>query len=270
MHVIGQKLNLEIIDKWQDMPNFIIVQGDDNTGRTHLVTYMCEKFGKHYHLVGNSVQNVRELIKLMVEGSNTVFHFKDFDKASLVAKNALLKITEEPVAGNYIVITGSSQLQTLESRARRLHMAQYDFGELKPLLTKHYESIDARKLFNAGFNTPSKILFYKSYEGLNGLLDFAYEIYGRITYIGIEDILKIMSMFEPRYSDIDAVELFLSMLISIIEYNIREKLGLRYSHFDILDFMLYARELLKKEPTLNRKMLLYRTFHNIMLLGGSR
>ena len=269
MHVIGQKHNLELINNWETLPNFIIIQGDKDTGKTYMVKYLCDKFDKNYHLMGNSIQEIRKLINLMVEGSDTVFHFKDFDKASIQAKNALLKITEEPVMGNHIVITGSAQLQTLESRARRLQMEPYDYIDLQMMIRENYADVDTRKLFIAGFNTPSKINLYKSYESLNGVLKYAFEIFNEITHLTIDNVLQIMNSFEIRYDEVDGVDLFLSMLINIIEYNMREKLKFKFSYYETLDLLLNARDVLRREPTLNRKLLLYRTFYNIKLCGGS-
>ena len=78
MQIIGQKYNLDIINSWKEMPNFTIIQGDKNTGKTSLVFYMCEKFGLHYVKMKNGINDIRQLIKLMSPNSKTVYHFKDF------------------------------------------------------------------------------------------------------------------------------------------------------------------------------------------------
>ena len=43
MQFVGQEANLKIIDKWSKLPNFIIIQGDEHTGKTYLTKYICEK-----------------------------------------------------------------------------------------------------------------------------------------------------------------------------------------------------------------------------------
>ena len=35
MQIIGQKSNLEIINNWKKLPQFIILQGDKHTGKNH-------------------------------------------------------------------------------------------------------------------------------------------------------------------------------------------------------------------------------------------
>ena len=130
-----------MINSWNKMPNFTIIQGDKDTGKTTLVFYMCQRFGLYYVKVKNGVNDIRQLLKMMTPNSNTVFHLVDFDKASLQAKNALLKITEETPVGNYIVITGARQLKTLESRAKKIVMSVYKFEELTDFMLEYLKKI---------------------------------------------------------------------------------------------------------------------------------
>lgn len=138
MQLVGQKDNLDIINTWKTMPPFTIIQGDEHTGKTYFTLYLCKHFNLHYNLISNKVDEVRSLIKTMKPNSNGLYHFDNFNTASLAAKNALLKITEEPIPGNYIVITGGPQLKTLESRARRILMAPYSETEIKDYLNPYF------------------------------------------------------------------------------------------------------------------------------------
>ena len=167
MQMVGQKLNLEIINSWSEIPQFIIIQGDRNMGKTTMVLYLCEKFNMHYVKMNNGINDVRELVKLMTPNSNTIYHFKDFDRASIQAKNALLKITEETPVGNCIIITGSNQIKTLESRARKLVMGAYNMEEVCNYMQGYVPSSEIqRNLFIAGINSPSKVEKYCKYDGL--------------------------------------------------------------------------------------------------------
>lgn len=266
MQLIGQKSNLGIINKWNNLPPFIIITGDEHTGKTHLTLYLCQKFGLHYKLMKNGINDVRKLIDVMKPGSNTVYHFKNFHTSSIRAKNALLKITEEPVLGNYIVITGSSQLKTLESRGRKIVMEPYSQEEVCEYMSPYYNNTELQnKLYMAGFNTPAKVETYKQYEHIEPLLNYTYDIFGKITYLTVDDIIVMLHSFESKYEGVDACLLFLTMLINIIESNIKTKHF--YSYYDILNILIQSRKSLVREPTLNRKFLLYRTFYNIYLLG---
>ena len=268
MQVIGQKTNIDLINSWKQMPQFTIIQGDRNTGKTTLVLYICEHFNLKYVKMKNGVNDVRQLVKYMTVNSNTVYHFKDFDKASIQAKNALLKITEETPMGNYIIITGSNQIKTLESRARKLVMSAYTIEEMSSFMQNYYENFQTqRHLYIAGINTPSKVIKYSKYEPILSLLDYAFEIFYKITYLNEDDSVIAVSKFDSKYDDIDACMLFLTMLIHIIEYNLKEK-GV-YDYYDILNILISAKESLERDVTLNRKFVLYRVFYILSSMKGN-
>lgn len=265
MQVIGQQYNLDIINAWKEMPNFTIIQGDKNTGKTHLVFYMCEKFNLHYVKMKNGINDVRQLIKLMSPNSNTIYHFKDFDKASLQAKNALLKITEETPVGNHIVITGSRQIKTLESRARKITMSAYSLDDIVQYSNKYNKGFEIqKKLYIAGINTPSKIDKYINVENLDGLVNLAFDTYSVITNLTIDYCCRTLALFEGRYTEVNLVLLYIDMLIHIIEYNIVEKHF--YDYFDILNILIQTKESIERDYTLNNKFALYRTLYSIGLL----
>lgn len=146
MQLIGQKDNLALINSWETMPPFTIIQGDEHTGKNYLVLYLCKKFKLFYTLVSNDVDTIRDMINHMKKGSKMLYHFDNFDTASIQAKNALLKITEEPIEGNYIVITGGPQIKTLESRARKLLMNPYTQDEIFNYMNNLYPDIETKKL----------------------------------------------------------------------------------------------------------------------------
>lgn len=267
MQFIGQEENLKIINTWKYLPNFIIIQGDAHTGKTYLTLQICKLFKLHYVEIGNTAKEVRNLIDVMKLNSNTLYHFKNFETASLEAKNALLKITEEPIPGNYIVITGGPQIKTLQSRARIILMAPYSEADMCQYMEPIYPNPKLQlRLIHAGINTPAKVYYYKEYAHIESLLNFAYEVFNKITYLSPEYIISMLSRFEDKYDEgIDACMLFLIMLINIIEDNIKTK-GY-YSYEPILNILLMGKKLLSKEDTLRRKMLLFRIFYNIYELG---
>ena len=262
MQIIGQEANLALIDKWKEMPPFVIIQGDEHTGKTYLTLYLCRKYGLRYKKISNRVDDVRSLINVMQPFSNTLYHFDNFHTASINAKNALLKVTEEPVPGNYIVITGGPQLKTLESRARRILMAPYSNTEIKQVMQPYFPEEDIQDaLIECGINTPAKVIYYKSYEPIVNLVEYAKEIAERISGITPDIAIWITTRFENRYEEIDACLLFLTMLINILENKIKNKRY--YSYSRILTILLNGKKELIRQPTLKRKMLLYKIFYEI-------
>lgn len=264
MQIVGQKSNLEIINHWKEMPNFTIIQGDKNTGKTTLIIYLCEKFNLHYVKMKNGINDVRQLIKLMSPNSNTVYHFKDFDKASIQAKNALLKITEETPVGNHIVISGSRQIKTLESRARKITMSAYsleDIVQYSNEFNKGYEL--QKKLYIAGINTPTKVEKYYNVEKLDSLVNLAFDTFSVITHMTYDYCCRTLGQFESRYEDVDMVLLYLDMLIHIIEDSLITKHY--YDYFEILNILIIAKESIEKDYTLNRKFVLYKALYGVSL-----
>lgn len=268
MQFIGQSKNLELINRWEKIPNFIIIQGDIYTGKTYLAKYISEKFKKSYILMKNSVSDVRTLVKEMKSNANAVYHFKDFDTASVQARNALLKITEETPEGNCIIITGSRQIPTLESRARKLVMSAYEKEDMLTELSKYYDKSKMFDYYKAGFNTPTKALLYKDYDGVNDLLSYAYTIFGQLSTLRAENVIVISKKFSNKYEELDHAILFLDMLINIINYKSKYELNYRYSFQNVLDNLIECKEGLLHDKTLNRSFMLYKAFYNITLLGG--
>lgn len=267
MQFIGQKENLDIIDKWESLPSFMIIQGDEHMGKEYLVLYLCKKFNLRYYKVKNSVKDVRDLLNHMVPNSKTVFHLDDFDKASLAAKNALLKVTEEPVYGNYIIITGGPQLKTLESRAKRILIAPYSFEEVSTYMNPFFPDPGVQKaIYDAGINSPAKVYHYKDYEKLHGLVTFAEEIARKITGITPDLCIELIGRFENYYFEgVDACLLFLNILINLLENRITKQAF--YSYDQILLILINGKKSLIKQPTLKRKMLLFDMFYSIYKLS---
>lgn len=268
MQIIGQKHILEIIDRWSLMPNFTIIQGDKHYGKTYLVLYLCKKFNLHYMKMSNSVKDIRGLVDSMVPNSNTVYHFQNFDNASVSAKNALLKITEEPVAGNYIVITGGPQIPTLQSRATRLVMEPYEYDEIQELMNTYYKAEITKKLYVAGINTPAKILQYKEFANIEKLMDCAYETFEGLTHLSGKDMIFLTQRFSDRYEEgkIDGCLLFLEMLINIIEDAIRYKKY--FSYRSILDIVIQYKNKLLFDTTLRRRLIILRMLYDIRSSEG--
>lgn len=267
MQFIGQKENLDMIDKWADLPPFMIIQGDEHMGKEYFVLYLCKKYNLRYFKVKNSVKDVRELINHMVPNSRTIFHLDDFDKASLAAKNALLKITEEPVYGNYIIITGGPQLKTLESRAKRILMAPYSKEEVSEYMKPYFpDPLVQSAIYDAGINSPAKVDYYKDYEKLQGLVSYAEDVSRNITSITGAFCIEMLDRFANYYFEgIDPCLLFLNIIINILETKLKKQAF--YSYDKILITLIKGKRSLLKQPTLKRKMLLFDMFYTIHKLN---
>lgn len=135
--MIGQKEILSNVDFWigQDaVPRFMIISGDVGSGRTTISKEIARKMRAYIIDCELSVEAVREAVKNCYKCSgNTVYLFRNADKMSSAAKNAMLKITEEPPRQAHFIVTvqnPENMLETLRSRATNIQMAPYTDEEL--------------------------------------------------------------------------------------------------------------------------------------------
>lgn len=137
MNIIGQTELLKRVstlieeDNW---PRFVIFYGPKGSGRKLLSNYVADKLGARFVPSDVSVASVREVITLSYEQTEpTVYLFGDADRMSAAAKNALLKVTEEPPLQSYFIMTVEdlgSTLGTLISRCNSFQMEPYTPEEL--------------------------------------------------------------------------------------------------------------------------------------------
>ena len=269
MELLGQINNKEIIEKWSKLPQFIIIVGEEHSGKTYLTQYLCEKYGLFYKQMTNDIKSVKHLVDVMAPNSKTLYHFKDFHKASIQARNALLKVTEEPIEGNYIVITGASQLATLESRGRKIIMEPYYINDVLEYGSKYFENRELlENLFYCGLNTPAKIFYNRDVENIQDIFNLVQKVFNKITYLDIDDIINILMKFDLKYDGNDICLLFINMLLNYIEYNMCLKQY--FSYQNPIEVLLECKYDLLRTPSLNRRMLLFSAFYELYKLRENK
>lgn len=266
MYLVGQKRNLDLIKNWTTMPSFLIVQGNNDVGKTYFIKYLCQKFGLGYMLLDNKVDTVRKLVSNMQPDGNIVYHFKDFHLASTNAKNALLKVTEEPLMGNYIAISGLKQIDTLESRARIIKMQPYSDEELQEFINNSNIDKDiANRLLQCSFRTPSTIVKYGKVENIGDIISFAEYTVTDILNLSQTEINKIASRFERSYDKgkVDEALVFIEILCNLLEVQMLRKnyLGFKAEFEKLFE----AKHLLSQGTNFNRRLLLQSTFEGLKL-----
>ena len=119
-------------------PRFVIITGVRGCGKKTLAKYIVKQLNAYEVCPGNTVDAVREAIENSYKCAGaTVYIFPDADKMSTQAKNAMLKITEEPPRQAYFIMTVESMnntLATLKSRGTEIQMEPYATSDLKQLL----------------------------------------------------------------------------------------------------------------------------------------
>ena len=133
--IIGQKNLLSNINKIIDSyPKFSIICGAKKSGKRMIVKYICEKLNLPIVFFSTGIDDVRNIIDLSYEQVEPICYVcADADNMSLGAKNALLKITEEPPNKAYFILTLeslSNTLSTIQSRATCFSLDNYSVDEL--------------------------------------------------------------------------------------------------------------------------------------------
>ena len=134
--MIGQKKILENIDRISkvNFPRFSIIVGQKYSGKKLIAKEISRLLEAQFINADIKVDSIREVIKLAYKQTNpTVYLLADADKMSPAAKNAILKITEEPPQKAYFIMTITdlnNTLPTLRSRGTIFNIDPYTPDEL--------------------------------------------------------------------------------------------------------------------------------------------
>lgn len=133
--MIGQKDLLSKIDiMLNSYPKFSIIVGPKGSGKKTIAKYICKKLNLPIVKFGTGIEEVREIIDLSYEQTKPICYLcAEADSMSIGAKNALLKITEEPPNNAYFILTlqsMSNTLETIQSRGTVLNLDIYTPQEL--------------------------------------------------------------------------------------------------------------------------------------------
>ena len=133
--MIGQTKILDWVDKnINAFPHFIVLVGSSGCGKKTLAREIAHKLSLVYAECEIKVDTVREVIDTAYQSNTDVMYcFADADNMRPQAKNAMLKITEEPPQRAYFCMTvsdDSSLLDTIKSRAYVFDMEPYTIEQL--------------------------------------------------------------------------------------------------------------------------------------------
>ena len=143
--MIGQKELIKHIDSLIDagiFPKFSIVVGQQGSGKTLVVDHICDKLNGIKLVFGKTVEDVRNAIEecYRLQSDCVVCVFDNVDTMSLSAKNALLKIVEEPPKNVRFIMTLTdinNTLETIQSRAQIFTMQPYTPTEIGEYAQKY-------------------------------------------------------------------------------------------------------------------------------------
>lgn len=130
--MIGQKELLKNIDELirkKSFPRFSILIGNKGSGKKLICDHIADKLGLQKVYIGKKTEEIRQMIKNAYKVvTPTLYIIADADDMVSNAKNAILKVTEEPPNNAYFIITLqdiNNTLDTIKSRGTVFSMDRY-------------------------------------------------------------------------------------------------------------------------------------------------
>ena len=140
--MIGQRnlqSRIEQLIENNTFPRFSILVGPKGSGKKTLANWVRRCMGQNeltisYEATDVKIDTIREIIQRSYKVVNpTIYIIPDADNMSNAAKNALLKVTEEPPNNAYWIMTledENNTLETIRSRGTVFHMDRYTPDEI--------------------------------------------------------------------------------------------------------------------------------------------
>lgn len=207
--MIGQSKVLMNIDRIgeDNFPRFSIICGPKHGGKKLIAKEISKLLGAQIITSDIKVDAIREIIALAYKQTEPVVYLlPDADKMSAAAKNALLKITEEPPQRAYFIMTLvdiNNTLQTLKSRGTVINLDPYTPDELMAYADMQGYEVDEQEeniIMNI-CSVPGEIDLIMRYD-ITQFYSFVETVINNIGIVNGANAFKIGSKF--AYKDGDA------------------------------------------------------------------
>lgn len=218
--IVGQARAIDNIYQWKSknsFPHFLLIAGDKGSGRKLISYLFAQELDARLSTVTDiSVASIRKLIDIAYDiDSRMVYLIPDADSMSLAAKNSLLKLTEEPPANAYIVITLESldnTLPTLRSRSQHIVVEPYTTEQLKQLS-------DNDRLCSIATNPGMlEMLSEMRGEAVDDLLSTCEKLIQFIDKVTVANALK--SAQKIRFKESDKSDIDLELFLAAMSYSL--------------------------------------------------
>ena len=228
--MIGQINNRSKILIWiedENVPHFIVIMGPRGCGKTMLTKYLANKMNCMYAVSDIKVDAIREIINTAYTATDAIiYHIQNADNMRAEAKNALLKITEEPPKNAYFVMTiqnDSSLLATLKSRAQVLRVEPYTKEELKQYAQGKYPDDNWTDLLMSIVSTPYDIDVLSVYDK-TAFIDYVNLVIDNIGAVEPANAFKSANALQFKDTEVDRtkfdLKLFFSAFVALCEQRI--------------------------------------------------
>lgn len=191
-----------------EVPPFVIICSQSPIANKEMAYYLAKKdyLGMNIVIGDNKVDTVREIISMAyTQTIPTYYIFLDADSMSISAKNALLKVTEEPPKNVHFVLCISNMantLATLRSRAYTLQLRPLTVREVKEILDKKYPNATEleRQIALRICTTYEQVqdLFKQDVEEL---VEFVEKVVDNVASVTVTNALKILLSLKFKEDD---------------------------------------------------------------------
>lgn len=191
----------ELVEK-DALPRFIILTGPDGSGKAVMANFILCTIQDKMPAIGLQLPDVKvDTVRTFtseiyrVAGMTNVLMLIDADNMALAAKNALLKVTEEPPNDCYFIMTltdKNNTLETIRSRATIFHMDNYTSDEIyqyakaQSNYTLHDDEYD---IIKAICKTPGDVEKIGKYP--REFYDYVQLVFDNIAEVSIANAFKI-------------------------------------------------------------------------------
>lgn len=169
--MVGQKHLLQTIDtliKNNTFPRFAILSGVKGSGKKLISNDIAHKLCDTVINIGIKVDDIREMIKSAYKLTTPcAYIIADADNMSLAAKNALLKVTEEPPNNAYFIMTlqdANRTLDTIRSRGVVFTMEIYTAVEIEEYIKTNIDYGDNMRIYMDLCENIGDVIALNSYD----------------------------------------------------------------------------------------------------------
>ena len=228
--MIGQNNLIQNIDSLienKTFPRFSIFVGPEGSGKKEITKYISYEFGYIRAVYGIGVDNIRQLISDAYKVTfPTMYVIADADNMSPAAKNALLKVTEEPPQNAYFILTLTdlnNTLTTIRSRGTVFYMDPYDAYSIKFYYsTKYCRSDEECNIITEICSTPGEVDKVVD-MGATEFYGYVEKVVDNIAVVSGSNSFKIAQKIKFKETDADKydLKLFLKAFMSICSSRLR-------------------------------------------------
>jgi replication-associated recombination protein RarA len=221
--VIGQRRLLSTLDDLIDnkvFPRFVILVGQSGSGKRHIVKYISKKLGMFNKQLGAfeyimplvpNVDTIRAMVNEAYKVAEpTLYVIAYGDTLSPAAKNALLKVTEEPPRNAYFILLLedlNNTLATIRSRGTVMYMDPYSSVDIDEYYKTYFKvDTDERQIMLELCETPGEVNALHEMDAF-ALRSFVEKVVDNIATVSGSNSFKIANSIALKETDTDKYDL---------------------------------------------------------------